>query len=244
MLQKLTDFYKRNGILSTSFTCKFKSECKQGCRTFTGPKSTFVSHGYEHSELPRLLFVSLDSGYGQKNPADVLPEAVRKSGQLANVNGFHKGRHWYKTHELAWYIFKQFNPKIKLEEVNKHFAHANSAKCCMNKPGAKEADKALFRNCRGYLQEELSILQPEIIVTQGAEAKKAMVATHEKVVRKMDDFASIIRINRADVFWLHTHHPSSYGPFYSQYDYDKVKKVSRAWLKYAQKMHKFILNKK
>ncbi len=35
MLQKLTDFYKRNGILSTSFTCKFKSECKQGGRTFT-----------------------------------------------------------------------------------------------------------------------------------------------------------------------------------------------------------------
>ena len=64
MLATLERYYKQNGILSTNFLCKHKTECSADCATFTGPKSAFVSSGYELGSLPRLLFLSLDLGCG------------------------------------------------------------------------------------------------------------------------------------------------------------------------------------
>ncbi len=64
MLQRLYRYYEDKGILSTSFACLHKKQCSAGSPDFTGPKSAFVSTGYENrrSNLPRLLFLSLDSG--------------------------------------------------------------------------------------------------------------------------------------------------------------------------------------
>ena len=142
MFQRLYRYYKDNGILSTSFTCHHKEQCKGGSKEFTGPKSAFVSTGYENKScnLPRLLFLSLDSGDGDKNDGNRLPEALRHQEEIdRDVLALPKHKHWYRTHELAWYIFKRFDPCIRLEDAKKHFAHANSAKCCMNKPGEKKS---------------------------------------------------------------------------------------------------------
>ena len=49
--------------------------------------------------------------------------------------------------------------------------HANSAKCCMNKPQRKKANAVLFRNCQQNLSGELGILRPQIVVTQGKESR-------------------------------------------------------------------------
>ncbi len=113
----------------------------------------------------------------------------------------------------------------------------------MNKAGNKKADPVLFQNCRGYLKEELSILRPEIIVTQGDEAKKAIVSIREKTLSRMDDYASVIRLNGDDIFWLHTYHPSNYGLFNKQRRSNKTKKVSLGWEKYSKKAHQFIIGK-
>ncbi len=243
MLRKLAGFYRRNGILSTSFKCAYKSQCRGGNPKFTGPKSAFVSAGYEAGKLPRLLFLSLDSGSAKLKNADKLPRAVRARMQGVDVSSMHKGKHWYRTHELAWYILKPFMPDLTIEETKKYFAHANAAKCCMNKSGNKKADAVLFQNCRGYLKGELSILRPEIIVTQGDEAKKAVVSIREKTLSRMDDYASIIRLNGDDIFWLHTYHPSNYGLFNKQRTGNKTKKVSLGWKKYSKKAHQFIIGK-
>ena len=175
MLRELKTFYKKEGILSTSFTCPFKSDCKGTSKSFTGPKSTFVSTGYETGTLPRLLFLSLDSGSGDADPAKRLPLAIRKKLERdVDVLSLPRHRHWYRTHELAWYILRRFDKTLNIEDTRKYFAHANSAKCCMNKAGSKKADKRLFRNCSPYLRDELPLLAPEIIVTQGNEARKAI----------------------------------------------------------------------
>ena len=168
MLQELESYYKENGILSTSFTCCYKDMCKGNCANFTGPKSAFVSTGYEHHDLPRLLFLSLDSGSGDQNDENRLPTAVRKQEEIdCDVSQLPKGKHWYLTHELAWYILKRFDSQIKIEDTHRYFAHANSAKCCQNNPGNRQANKILFKNCKGYLTGELEILRPDIIYHAG-----------------------------------------------------------------------------
>ena len=78
MLRELANYYAENGILSTDFTCKFRENCQGDCEAFTGPKSAFVSSGYADNELPRLLFLSLDSGSGDPVAENRLPAAVQK----------------------------------------------------------------------------------------------------------------------------------------------------------------------
>lgn len=227
MFRRLHRYYEANGILSTSFTCPHKEQCRGDSRKFTGPKSAFVSTGYENrnSGLPRLLFLSLDSGDGDKDDRKRLPDVLRQQEEMdRDVLALPKHKHWYRTHELAWYIFKRFAPGIRLEDAKKHFAHANSAKCCMNKPGRKQADKVLFRNCRKYIQGELEMLCPDIIVTQGAEARKA-VGSFYKPPKRIDEFASVIRMNSRKVFWLHTYHPGNWGAFNRQRNFDETQNL-------------------
>ena len=184
--------------------------------------------------------MSLDSGSGDRNDKNRLPEALRQQEEIErDVLALHKGKHWYKTHELAWYIFKRFRPSIKLEEAKGPFAHANSAKCCMNKPGRKQADRVLFRNCRKYLPGELEILCPDIIVTQGAEAKKA-VGSFYKPIERVDEYASIIHMNSRNVFWLHTYHPGNWGAFNRQRSFDKARNLALGWDKYSRMIYEFV----
>ena len=166
MLRQLEAYYRDEGILATSFTCPFQSACSGGKEAFTGPKSAFVSSGYERENLPRLLFLSLDSGSGVRSAEARLPGSVRAELEEVDVLPKGKGWHWYRTYELGWYILRQFRP-IEKGQVNRYFAHANAAKCCQNKPGRRQADAKLFRNCREYLAGELRVLQPDIVVTSG-----------------------------------------------------------------------------
>lgn len=242
MFQRLSRYYQDNGILSTSFTCPHKEECSGGSPKFTGPKSAFVSTGYENKSggFPRLLFLSLDSGSGDKDHRKRLPKVLRQQEEVErDVLALPKHKHWYRTHELAWYILKRFRPGIRLEEAKGYFAHANSAKCCMNKPQRKQADKILFKNCRKYLQGELEILRPEVIVTQGNKAKDA-VRLFYKPIESIDGYASIIRMNSRKVFWLHTYHPNAWGAFNRQRNFDKARNLALGWDKYSHMIHEFI----
>ncbi len=240
MLNKLQTYYENNGILATSFTCKHREECSKGSENFTGPKSAFVSTGYEYGHLPRLLFLSLDSGSGDKVDKNRLPYAVRFQLETEDTMSLAKHKHWFRTHELAWYILKKFNPLLKLEEAKGYFAHANSAKCCMNKIQRKKADNVLFKNCQKYLKQELEILNPEIVVTQGNEAKNAILEILESRTKSIDDFSSIIKINDKEIFWLHTYHPSNYGMFYKHRKFNKETGVAEGWMFYAEQIFDFI----
>ena len=236
MLEALTTYYRDQGILSTHFTCPHRTECEGDCATFTGPKSAFVSTGYERHDLPRVLFLSLDSGGGATDDSERLPPAVRRQEEVdfdvLSITGREKNHHWYRTHELAWYILRRFNSKIRIEDAKKYFAHANSAKCCMNKPRGKEADDRLFINCQSYLRGELAILAPDILVTQGRWGKAA-VEHHYDIVRRIDGWAAIIRTNAHEVFWLHTDHPAYFGRF------NRQRAGGRGWEQYSELMYEF-----
>lgn len=236
MLDALTTYYRDQGILSTHFTCPHKAVCEGDCPTFTGPKSAFVSTGYERRDLPRLLFLSLDSGGGSADDRERLPVAVRRQEEVEynplSAQGRDKNHHWYRTHELAWYILRRFDSKIRLEDAKKYFAHANSAKCCMNNPRGAQADARLFTNCREYLPGELEVLAPDILVTQGDWAKWGVEA-HYEATRRFDPQASVIEMNGREVFWLHTYHPAHFGGF------NRQRAGGKGWEEYALKIREF-----
>jgi hypothetical protein len=141
----------------------------------------------------------------------------------------HKNKHWYRTHELAYTILRNFQSDLKLEETKHYFAHINSAKRCENKPGREQASQILFDNCRGFIPGELEILDPDIIITQGKWGKMAIDGVFPQLVSP--DYipeslpeVKIITINTHPVVWIETFHPRYTGfhtknrPHYSQYE--------------------------
>ena len=150
-----------------------------------------------------------------------------------DVTSLPKHKHWYRTHELAWHILKKFDKSLEIKRINQYFAHANSAKCCQNKPSRSQADSTLFENCRRYLAGEMRVLRPDIIVTQGNQAKWGVksIATIQK---QIDAFACVIRFDGRVLFWLHTYHPAAYGKFNAQRDRCK------GWERYSKEIKEFV----
>lgn len=236
MLKDLERCYQKQRILPTAFCCEFKDDCRSDCTTFTESKSAFVSDRYERRDLPRLLFISQDSGGGSSNVRDRLPEAVRREEMefsVLSLRGKQRSWHWYRTHELAWYILRCFDTDIQLEEVKRCFAHTNAAKCSVGKAGNHQDHKRLTTNCREHLYGELSVLCPDILVTQGVWAKWTITEKYGTGTPLGDDtHAARIEMDNRHVFWLHTHLPRYWG-FWRQRD------DGRGWERYAHMIYQF-----
>jgi len=242
MLEELAAFYDSHGISSIGFRCSSRAACSAKAPQFTEAKASFVGPRYEEGTLPRLLFLSLDSGRGSPDPRQRTIEAVRRRALDCDVAALPKNRHWYRTHEMACELLRQFEPQLSVRDARLYFAHVNSAKCCQNKRGRKRADSTLFENCRRFIPGELRILKPDIVVTQGRPAKDAIlknydVQRHVKRTEKSDRYrrdayyeTGLIELepDGKKFLWLHTFHPSNFGLFYPQKVY--------CWPLYAEKV--------
>jgi hypothetical protein len=214
MLDQLKQYYSRNGISAVNFHCPNYTSCSQhNPLNFTTAKESFVSSGYIVHELPRLLFISLDSGSGELNPVKKTLESVRHVEEfITNVYTLPKIKHWYRTHELAYTILRNFKPGMELDEARHYFAHMNSAKCCENNPERGQANPALFGNCRCFIPGEVGILDPDIIITQGQWAHTSiegsfLTKTKPAYFPSALNEISLININSHPVIWIKTYHP-------------------------------------
>ena len=231
MYNDLTTYYRKNGISAIDFNCQYFSICsKYFPSTFTTAKEAFVSSRYVTHELPRIVFISLDSGSAESDPTLKTLESVRQwEEEGENVLRLHRNKHWIRTHELAFTLLRNFKDDLRLEEAKHYFAHINSAKCCENKPGREQASQLLFDNCRGFIPGELEILDPDIIITQGKWGKLAIDGIFPQLVSpdyipKSLSEVKIITINNHPVIWIETFHPRYTGfhtknrSHYSQYE--------------------------
>ncbi len=223
MLEELQQYYDKVGISSLNFRCSHHEECKAGVEKFIEAKAALVGKGYQSHELPRLLFISLDPGSSSRLGENRSVYGVREQYEQSNPLGGGKHKHWYRTHEIACEILKAFDLTMTIDSVRGCFAHTNSGKCCVSKPHRRKADKKLFTNCKEYTPDEVRILKPDIIITQGAEASRSI-----KDIPKLElkDFISTTKwrpsdyrelaalsINDVPVLWIHTYHPSCWGSF-------------------------------
>ena len=226
MLDTLNAFYSSRGISPVGFRCPFRPACSAGSPHFTEAKASFVGPRYEGRTLPRLLFLSLDSGSGRRDPHSRTVEAVRKRELARDVAALPRNRHWYRTHEMAFELLRQFEPQLSLGNARLYFAHVNSAKCCQNKPGRKRADSTLFENCRRFIPGELRILKPDVVVTQGRPAKDAILRSfgvRRHVSRDVGSGAHYLLDAHYETglielepdgqtsLWIQTHHPNDLG---------------------------------
>ena len=232
LVDALRRYYDGKGILATRFTCCHQAACSRGSERFTGPKSAYFGERYEGAHslgLPRLLFLSLDSGSPESCVEKRLPSAVWPPVTEESLGP--KNRHWYHTHELAACIVNRIRgASMKPWEVAPYFAHTNSAKCCQNKERRRQADKRLFENCRRYLSGELAVLRPDVIVTQGGWARIGVSFVVESWIPK-DSVTNRVQLHGREVFWLNTHHPAAYGLFYPQ---------RRQWGDFAEEIKVFV----
>ncbi|OJX39645.1 MAG: hypothetical protein BGO78_05145 [Chloroflexi bacterium 44-23] len=221
MLKELTGYYRSKGISAVGFVCPYYRSCSaENRKVFTTAKEGFVSSGYVTHELPRILFISLDSGSAEKDPNKKTLESVRLwEEEMENVWQLHKNKHWYRTHELAYTILRNFKKGLRLDKARGYFAHINSAKCCENNPGRSQAKSILFDNCRQFIPGEIEILDPDIIITQGKWGKLAIDGVFPEL--HLPDYIpeslqeiKFLSINNHPVIWIETFHPRN-GSFHT-----------------------------
>lgn len=227
--QSLRRYYDSQGLSPSNFHCAHLGKCNERQSPyFSTGNEAYVGTEYEKGTLPRLLFVSLDSGEGEEDPKTRTLDAVRSREEAEVVNKLHKGKHWYLTHELARLIISRFRPDLSLEEIKPYFAHTNSAKCCENKEQNAAGRSVLFKNCREFISDEIKILTPDILVTQGGWAKLAAADKFETLPleeslkpdsldeKTLNCPVHVLRINNKKVIWIPTHHPRHFGAFWPQ----------------------------
>lgn len=231
-IAELREHYKHKGILSTSFTCESRRACALA-NTDSGPKSAFVGSEYGWG-LPRLLFISLDAGWAYRCAAKRTPESVRDEAERKGTPKSHKNGHWYRTHELAYELLKPFDRSLSLETITPHFAHTNASKCCLGDEKEGNASPVAYLNCHRYLEGEIKVLDPDVVVTQGREAEvgiRALLA--DEAENRIDEFAAEELLCKRRRFLLRTYHPRYAKGFYRQ------RKQSKCWATYAEAIQHF-----
>ena len=239
MLGELEACYVRKGLWPRDFSCRHFASCSAGQERFTQAKCSFVGPEYVKGTLPRLVFLSLDSGDGDVNPETRTFDAVRRTELGRDVTRLHKNQHWYITHDFSLRLLQQFQPALSIGTVLPHIAHVNTVKCSANLQGRQQAPPQMYQNCRHHIFEELRILQPDILVSQGAEARKAVedLFRHASFQRLESEGAKgglgvLEGLNDRNTLWIQMHHPSAYGVFHKQ--------KQQLWPRYVESAKRFV----
>jgi hypothetical protein len=232
MVGRIHNYYERQGISPTHFKCTHKADCSADCPRFVGPREPYIGVEYERGRCPRMLFLSLDVPRGKDQPKPTRLERTAARQQedrdYQPTQDKHQSRHWYQTHDLARVFLKGYGQALPIDEVGEYFAHTNSAKCSRGNDKGAQAPQKVFDNCRPYIGNELGILQPDILVTQGKEAFKAVkyALTNGEISslrsvewvkpalwkrNKHKKKFGVLQIGDRKVLWFVTYHPQARG---------------------------------
>lgn len=187
---QLAEYYYRQHIHPEKFTCSHQSFCEKFAYEgkITESKMSLVGSRYG-KQYPRIVVLSLDPPLGAEGefvePYQRTTEYITATHETDNFSSNRPNVHWAMTQIIVKDILRLFAYPEKadvavviesyanrsIENVTQYFAHVNAAKCSMNKPDKGQADPKVHNRCsQAYLIEELSILKPEILVSQGKSA--------------------------------------------------------------------------
>jgi len=236
MLQQLRNYYLERGIAAEAFSCPHGAlgplSCRSNSTDFVTAREAFVGSEYEKGTLPRVLFLSIDAStdHPGRAPAKRTLEYMRfweENGrpdpQGCDAERLHKGRHWYWTHKIAHEMlnsvsFAKLGRPIQFRDIHKYFAHTNSAKCKDAARGTGQGPELVFRNCRPHIPEEIRLLRPDVVVTQGKFGRDAIEGAFPIVRRlphpKRPEYAAeFLHLDGREVLKFSTYHQNNYGEF-------------------------------
>lgn len=224
LVDQLDTYYRAQGIHPLDFRCGSLDSCSEGCNNFTEAKAPLI--GEHYGDPIRVVVVSLDPGFGRAAPEERTFEAARARQTPEWTAALHKGRHAYRMRETVSALLSHFDVLVAPEMVYQRFAHVNAAKCTQNLPGNKQAPAHMYRNCRRYLEGELTILAPHVIITLGKKAAKPL-ESWRRTGRE-----SAIEVGGQPAYWLELVHPTARGGAYvsEREEWSRLFARARRWV--------------
>lgn len=221
--ERLRSLYDREGIGVARFECRHKEDC---CRNASPRSITFGAEahvGSSFGKFPRVVVVSLDA----RGESHDLVE------RQSVIEGLHTGLNAHMR-----------GTKLTLEILLGHqlggalpwpfFAMTNAAKCSGADGKGDKVSDSLYQRCRPFAVSELRVLDPQVVITQGMQARmvvEPIIPVPEADLRKAIDilgvpdgslicswlkavaemYIGLTRITGKDVITLKTPHPSDRG---------------------------------
>ena len=229
------------------FCCPHKCACRKACldafcragnkkedflfqpHTNDPPTATTIVSPYYQDRkyhddcIPRIVVLSLSIPQPEPLQDQVESQAEQKKKKKKRTP---LKPHWRETLAMVRSLLHPFKIFLKparyLEdtgEIEQLFVHVRTAKCCSNANGRGQEPAKVYENCGKYLGEELSILKPDVIVTQGDNAHR-MAEQHAfnaiEQVKGLDieyPIAHIANLKEDDrsVYWLRSYFPTYWG---------------------------------
>jgi hypothetical protein len=217
-------FYRSQGIAVEHFRCPKSQECDAAADHLLSGRGSEAHIGSLYGSPIKLVIVSLDRGEGAEDVWSRTASIESLSLDDGDLNPHMRG-----TRQTLNAIFGDY-----ILEVWKRFAMINAAKCCLGR-GMRMAPDPLYWACPDFGISELGLLQPDVVVTQGKNARamlnpkkrplseKARAAVHEfsaqcsaPEVRRSIDAMVESHLHEAgfgqqNCLWLDTPHPSDQG---------------------------------
>lgn len=242
---QLTDYYLQKGIHPEDFHCKHQSFCRSYANQgrMTEAKMSMVGSQYG-LEYPKIAVVSLDPPSGESGRFALAHQRttsyIASSHEKDNFDIERPNPHWAMTHIIVRNMLTFFGFRGKpgaavveesysgrsIENVAAYFAHVNVAKCSMNNPGQGQANKAVHDVCgKSYLMQELSILTPDFLITQGKQANSviAMLFNNHKLLTDGLPNTFRLQFGNKPALWIPMRHPSR-----------QIGAIRKEWHYYAQ----------
>ena len=170
-VEKLRELYDRRKIGVSKFACEHLACCKAAAKPRCLTKGAEAHVGEKYGKPIRLVVISLDTG---GDPKEEYGEALLERRKTIQAETYDCANpHMKGTIETLWHLYGRDKSE---SDLLKRFAMTNSAKCS-GKDESKTSmvpDK-LYKNCKEHGLAELKELKPQLIVTQGAKARVAML---------------------------------------------------------------------
>ncbi len=193
--EKLKNYYEREGIVpverfnDSKFHCVSKMECRKSCPQIRACAQAYVGENYEKTQI---MFVGID--YGKKDKLrPTLPTMEQQRRDNESAIGKNKNPHMYGTTGLLMELLN-----CSCDCVLKYFALTNWVKCSASiEKQRSEATPMMKNNCFKHLLEEIKILEPKLIVFQGA----GISDLFKKKVEKKNTQFIITKKEDSDMWW-------------------------------------------
>ena len=170
---RLRRLYDRRKIGVSDFACPHLKSCRAAAKAHGRYLSLGAeAHVGDQYGIPmRLVVVSLDTG-GRGERTWRGEDLDTRKGVVQGVTSSEANPHMKGTLQILKKLYGvERDSEERESEVLRRFAMINSAKCAGRDDDASTVPDEVHDNCREHGLAELSVLDPQLIVTQGARAR-------------------------------------------------------------------------
>jgi len=219
---RLRSFYDREEIAVACFNCRNRQDCVRDAapRLLTFGAEAHV--GSRYGQVTRIVVVSLDA---RGDSHDLIKRQAVVEG-LQGLNAHMRG-----TKRTLGALLQGTGAGASPWP---YFAMTNAAKCSGADDKGDKVPDSLYQRCRGFARDELSLLEPEVLIAQGVQARLLLaplvpvpepelaeavavlgvagpspVSTWVRAVGKK--YVGLTRVGADDVVTIVTPHPSDRG---------------------------------